>query len=69
MTNSMCNSEKKERRGAPLVRVCPEFSILIKDVQQKTYAQSTAQATKVIYDQMIFDANLAGLFQKQKRKV
>lgn len=70
MTTSMKESERHEKKlGAPLVRVCPEFSNLIKDVQHKTYAQSTAQATKVIYDQMIFDVNMAGIFQRMKKKM
>jgi hypothetical protein len=70
MTTSAQESQRKDRpQGAPLVRICPEFSVLIKDVQQKTYAQSTAQATKIIYDQMIFDSNIAGIFQRLKKKV
>jgi len=71
MTTSMSESEdrKEKKAGTPLVRVCPEFNNLIKDVQLKTYAQSTSQATKIIYDQMIFDVNMASIFQRMKKKV
>jgi hypothetical protein len=65
MTKSMKLSKNGLGRSV-LVRVCPEFGELIKDVQQKTYAVSTPQATKIIFDQMIFDTNMAGIFQRKK---
>jgi hypothetical protein len=62
------NNEKQQipPRSSALIRVCPEFNQLVKDVQIKTCVQSTAQATKVIYNGMIFDTNLATIFQKKK---
>lgn len=71
MTKSMSESEKKEKdkQQSVLTRVCPEFHNLLKDVQIKTYAHGSAQASKIVYDQMIFDTNMASIFQKVRKKV